>query len=75
MNEKLRNAILVLNELCNFAKELRETVEGAIDCKLIGRDDPWVAAALNCKEDSDILDIALEFFIADIKSGFYDLKA
>ena len=39
----------------------------------ISEDDPWVAAALGCVNDDDIPDVALEFFLADVKAGYYDL--
>lgn len=44
-----------------------------IDDRTISIDDPWVAAALGCVDDADIPDVALEFFLADVKSGYYDL--
>ena len=53
----------------------RYWLDRAIKSKFVSADDPWVAAALGCVNDADIPDVALEFFLADVKAGYYDLHA
>jgi hypothetical protein len=70
-NKKLFNAIWVLALM--IPKQEREIIENHIGAGDLSLDDPWVAAALGCANDADIPDVALEFFIADVKSGFFDM--
>lgn len=76
-NEKLEYAIWELSHLLSVQFEVgkyRDALENSIACDMVSPDDPWVAAALGCVRDEDIPDIALEFFLADVKAGLYDMK-
>ena len=70
-NKKLESAIWVLALM--IPKEERTIIENHIGVGDLSLDDPWVAAALGCVNDADIPDVALEFFIADVKAGYYDM--
>jgi hypothetical protein len=72
-NKKLILAIDALNELRSLRP--RESLRGSIYARYVSLLDPWVAAALGCANDADIPDVALEFFLADVKAGYYDLHA
>ena len=71
-NEKLDKAIWSLALLCLGVVDCRNKLLDKIEDGYVSEDDPWVAAALGCSRDADIPDVALEFFIADVKAGYYD---
>lgn len=73
MNIKLIHAIDALSEM-RWSVDKRDELMVSVRLGNVSIDDPWVAAALGCVNDADIPDIALEFFLADVKSGLYDLE-
>jgi hypothetical protein len=84
MNEKLRDAIWALGHLLSekfsiyeskreYENRYRNCLLAEAKCNIVSLDDPWVAAALGCVDDADIPDVALEFFLADVKAGLYDM--
>lgn len=72
MYEKLKLAISALNDI-RTSIHPRLAIDINLTFKYISPDDPWVAAALGCVNDADVPDVALEFFLADVKAGYYDM--
>lgn len=72
MNVKLSQAIHVLDEMF-IANERRKELMRFVEMGWVSPSDGWVSACLGCANDADIPSIAYEFFLADCKSGVYDV--
>lgn len=73
MNEKLLNAIKAIDGMYLAKRDIRASLEFSINgCGYVSEADPWVVAALNARDDN-MLEIALEFFLAELKEGSYDM--
>ena len=72
MNTKLSQAIHVLDDVF-LANDHRRALLRFVDMGWVSENDGWVSACLGCDDDADIPAIAYEFFIADVKSGAYDV--
>ena len=68
-NKKLEGAIWVLSWLPMLDPRLQ--INKGIEHGDVSAEDPWVIAALNCKDDANIPEIAYEFFLADVMDGRY----
>ena len=74
MNDKFWLAISAMNDI-RTSLHPRMSLDINITFGYIHPDDPWVSACLGCTDLEDIREIAAEFFMADIRSGYYDLHA
>jgi len=72
MNEKLLGAIQAIDAMYLAKDKVRWSLECSISFDYVKMDDDWVIVALNCVDDNDMLEMALESFLGNIKDGDYD---
>jgi hypothetical protein len=72
MNNKLLGAIQAIDAMYLAGNLVRWKLEYCISCDYVKADDDWVIVALNCVDDNDMLEMALESFLGNIKDGDYD---
>jgi hypothetical protein len=72
MNVRLSQAIFSINSIF-IAENKRKEIYRLLWLGFISMSDGWVSACLGCKNDMEIPSIMYEFFVADVKSGAYDV--
>ena len=71
---KLRAAITVIGTMeigaVMSTTVARRELEYAVKTGKVDINDTWVMAALNCKNDADMIETAVENLLADCREGF-----